>query len=126
MSKYKFWNVNPEHLLENDCVTRAITEATGLTYHQIQEKLFYIGKLLECDSLCLCCYSFLLDNIFCFERIRRVKGITIEEFANIYNNGVYLVRVKQHLSVVSYGTILDIWDCSNEIITDCWKAKRIV
>ena len=118
---FRYLNVNPHHKIENDCVTRAITEATGLTYEKVQEKLYYIGKLLECDSLCICCYSFLLDNIFKFIRFNLAKGLKIKELCKKYPRGKYLVRVDQHLSLVENGIILDTWDCSNELITDCWK-----
>lgn len=120
---FKYWNVNPQHKIENDCVTRAITEATGLPYEKVQEKLYYIGKLLECDSLCVCCYSFLLTYIFKFKQILSAKGLKIKELCYEYPQGIYLVRVNQHLSVVENGVILDTWDCSNEIITDCWRIK---
>ena len=42
MADYIFFNNNPEKLIENDCVTRSISLASGLPYEAIEEKLYLI------------------------------------------------------------------------------------
>lgn len=118
-----YYNVNPEGKKVSDCVIRAISLASGLPYRIIEDKLYYSSKLLECDMFCLNCYSFLLDDYFKYPRIN-ARGMTVREFSQIYKKGVYLVRMKGHISVIWDSNIIDIWDCSNEIITDCWKTKE--
>ena len=123
MADYIFFNNNPEKLVENDCVTRAISLASGLPYEEIEDKLYLTSKLFECPKLCICCYENLLNYVFNYENIYGVEGMTIDDFANKFPYGVYLVRVEGHLSVVYEGKIMDIFDCRDMIITDCWRAK---
>ena len=45
MSKFVYYNNNPYGLKEEDCVTRAITLASGLPYFEVQKKLKLIANL---------------------------------------------------------------------------------
>ena len=78
--------------------------------------------MFECTALCVCCYKFLLDNVYGLTRIEEYKGMTVEEFADKFPKGKYIIRVDQHLTTIQDGTILDIWDCSKEIVDIVWKA----
>jgi hypothetical protein len=120
---YKYLNVNPLSLTEQDCVTRAISLATGYSYPEVQDKLYYISELLECERLCVCCYRHLLDDIFKFPR-QECTGMTVGEFAMQNPDGVFLIRMNGHLSCIVNGTVYDIWDCRNEILTDCWYVDK--
>ena len=120
---FKYLNVNPLSLKEEDCVTRAISLASGYGYAEIQDKLYYISKILDCDRLCICCYQYLLSDIFKYPKIE-ARDMTVREFAEKYPEGTFLIRMDGHLSVLSNGTVYDIWDCSNEILTDAWYAIR--
>ena len=118
-----YHNQNPKGLRVSDCVIRAISLASGIDYNTIWKKLYYCGKLLDCDPFCLNCYSFLLNDYFKYPKVN-AKNLTIKEFSETHPKGIYLVRVSSHISVVYDSNIIDIWDCSNEIITDCWKTKE--
>ena len=74
MADYVFYNNNPDLLIENDCVTRAISLASGLPYEVIEEKLYLTSKLFECPKLCVCCYENLLNYVFNYEQIYGVEG----------------------------------------------------
>lgn len=63
MSNYKFLNLNPKGLRENDCVCRAITFATGLPYSVVYKKLWLTADLYDCERLCKYCYSNYLRNV---------------------------------------------------------------
>ena len=120
---FEYLNVNPLDLEESDCVTRAISYASGYSYAEIQNKLYYISELLECDRLCVCCYQHLLSDVFKYAKIC-CRGMTVAEFAKRYPVGIYLIRMEGHLSVLVNGKIRDIWDCSDEILTDVWFVDR--
>jgi len=120
---FKYLNVNPLSITEEDCVTRAISLASGYSYAEIQDKLYYMSKLLECEKLCVCCYKFLLSDIFKYPKVD-CDNLTVREFANLYPKGIYLIRMNGHLSVLSDGIVYDIWDCSNEVLTDVWYVIR--
>lgn len=120
-TNFIFLNINPDGLIEKDCVCRAISLASGKPYEIIDDKLHYTALLLECEKLCVCCYEFLLDCVFEFPRVE-ASGMTIGEFAEANPEGIFITRVEGHLSAIIDGNIYDIWDCSNEIITDCWEV----
>ena len=116
MADYVFYNNNPDLLIENDCVTRAISLASGLPYEVIEDKLYLTSKLFDCPKLCICCYENLLNYVFNYENIYGVEGMSIGDFADKFPYGVYLVRVEGHLTCVIDNHIMDIWDCRDKIV----------
>ena len=124
MARYDFLNLNPMNELENDCVNRAIALALNEDYLLIQRKLELVGELFECEKLCVCCYKFLLDEIYGLERIEEYAGCTIEEFSQYHPKGTYLIRVDNHLTTLIDGTIYDIWDCRDEIVRIVWVVDK--
>ena len=117
---WKFLNLQPLGKLEEDCVTRAISLATGQDYKTIQEQLLLISELFECEKLCVCCYKHLLDYVYNFERIEAVQGMTIEEFLEHFDTGIFIIRVDGHLTCAIDGNIIDTWDCTNKIVDIVW------
>jgi len=122
MVGFRYWNANPDGIIENDCVCRAICYASGLSYETIEEKLYYIGRLLECDPLCVDCYAFLLTDYFGFEPII-CNGEPLYEFAEYHPNGMYLVRSDGHISVLDNYAVVDHWDCRDMKLTNAWRIK---
>lgn len=123
MAMYQFLNVNPLGEIEEDCVCRAISLALDEDYYKIQEKLYLVAKLFECEYLCVCCYKYLLDEVYDLKRIEEVKGMTVEEFANYFPVGIFIVRVEGHLTCVIDNHIMDIWDCRDKIVDLVWEVK---
>ena len=122
MSKFKFMNVNPLGLIEQDCVCRAISLALDVDYKTIERKLESIGFLFDCEKLCVCCYKFLLDDVYNLPRVEEFKGLTVEDFISLFPKGIYLIRVDEHLTCVIDGEICDTWDCGKEIVHIVWEA----
>lgn len=120
MAQFVYYNRNPYGIEEEDCVCRAISLATGIDYEIIEQKLAITGNLLDCDSLCVCCYKFLLEDVFKAKSVD-CDYMSVAKFADNYPNGVYLVRVSGHLTCVIDNCVFDIWDCRNEIVTDAWE-----
>lgn len=123
MSKYQFYNINPLDKIEEDCVCRAISGALDLCYYEIQHKLELVGDLFDCESLCVCCYKFLLDEVYCLERIEEFSGMTIRDFLEINPYGTYIIRCDGHLTHARDGVLLDTWDCSNMEIRIIWVVR---
>ena len=122
MSKYIYYNRNPDGNKENDCVTRAISLATGFPYSKVRKKLFHIAKLLDCEKLCVCCYKHLIEDVFKFMRVN-CDNLSVGEFADLHPYGTYLVRVDGHISTIINNSIYDIFDCRDMIVTDAWKVR---
>jgi hypothetical protein len=118
---YKFLNINPLNKKEEDCVNRAISLALCKDYYVIRNKLYLIADLFDCDTLCVCCYKHLLDDVYQLPRID-MKGYTIKEFIRKYPKGTFIIRVDGHLTCVINGKCYDIWDCTDEVIDIVWEA----
>lgn len=115
---YKYYNRNPNNDTIGDCVCRAISTATGLNYDAVMELLEITSIINNCDKLCLCCYHYLLENILKYERVD-ATGLTVKQLVTKFPRDTILVRIEGHLTCIIKGTILDIWDCSNEFV-DCY------
>lgn len=119
MIDYQFYNANPLGNIELDCVCRAISKATDIEYYKIKDKLYHIGKLFECDSLCVCCYHHLLENVFGFKP-KFANGKRVIDIAKDYPNNNVIIRIEGHLTCAIRGVIHDIWDCTKEIADIFW------
>lgn len=122
MDKFKYLNLNPLGIEEEDCVTRAIALASGKPYFTIRKKLQLTAELLECEKLCVCCYEHLLDSVFNYERIK-INGMTVGEFAELHPKGVFLIRIEGHLTCLVNGCIYDLWDCRDRKATHAWICE---
>lgn len=120
---YQFKNVNPLGAKELDCVTRAITGALDLNYYEVKNKLELVGALFECEKLCVCCYKFLLDEVYGLDRIEEYSGLTIDEFSGFCPSGKFLIRVDNHLTYLENSVVYDIWDCRDEIVRIVWVVE---
>ena len=93
-----------------------------------------IGQLLdknqsgfkEDDFMRLCKirrYNNLIEDYFGYKPVYVPYGITVRQFAQTHNYGVYLVRMDGHISTVIDGVSVDIFDCTKEIVTNAWRVE---
>lgn len=121
MAEFIYLNVSPDGERKNDCVTRAISLASGIEYPHIRRKLFHTAKLLGCMKLCWSCYSFLLTQVLGYRQVN-CDGMSLAQFADNNPNGTYLVRIDQHLTTIVNGNLIDTFDCRNEMCHIAWKV----
>lgn len=119
---YQYYNANPNGYHIPDCVVRAICLATGLSYYDTIQHLFKNGLELKCDCLNVRCYEKMLDYDFDFPHFYGC-GNTVEEIAEDFPNDILLLRISGHLTCSIRGTLMDIWDCSKEYVTDFWIVE---
>lgn len=117
--KYHYFNANPLNRKEKDCVCRAISRAFRLSYNEVEHKLALIGELFDCDKLCVCCYSHLLEEVFGLQP-HYAHGKTVNELAREYSRQTILIRLNGHLTVVENGVLYDIYDCRNAVADMFW------
>lgn len=122
MSRFIYYNANPDKKTISDCVLRALSLGTGLSYPTIRRKLYHSAKLFECARLNVDCYAHLLEDVFKFPQIETF-GMTVGKFADAHPYGIYLVRMNGHISTIWWGNVVDIWDCRSSYITDAWEVK---
>ena len=116
---WRYYNRNPEKKEEEDCVCRAISTALGITYRAAQGLIAMAADAKECEPLCVCCYHHLLEDGFGLKPKYSRYRDTVEDIARMYKDRKVIVRVDGHLTCAIFGEILDIWDCSNELV-DCY------
>ena len=120
MTRYKYYNRNPDRLHLGDCVCRAISTATGLCYEAVNNLLELTADKHECEKLCVCCYQYLLSDTLCYRMEKCHFKTTVEEVASNYPKNKLIIRVQSHLTSSINGTIMDIWDCSQELVDCFW------
>ena len=120
MAGYKYYNRNPDRLHLGDCVCRAISTATGLCYEAVDNLLELSADKHKCEKLCVCCYEYLLSNTLCYHMEKRHFKATVEEVAASHPRNKLIIRVQSHLTSSINGTIMDIWDCSQELVDCFW------
>ena len=120
MAKWIYHNSNPNNEHISDCVSRAITTATGLSYPQIRKKLHHTSRLFVCNKLERDCYSNLLDKVFEFPRVE-CRGLNVGEFADLHPYGTYILRVPNHATTIIDGNVYDIFDCRADFCDIAWK-----
>lgn len=122
MAKFRYWNENPNGSKKEDCVTRAITLASGLSYPKVRKKLFHTARLLDCSKLCSTCYSFCIQEVLGGVP-KNCDNMTVGEFADRNSQGVYLIRIKGHLTCVINGVCYDLWDCLDRECDLAWQLN---
>lgn len=124
MAKFRYYNRNDDPKIHrNDCVTRAISLASGLPYSEIRRKLRNTASLLDCESsLCHTCYGFLIQEVLggvpkdCY-------GMTVGEFADKHSKGIYLIRISGHLTCLIDGILYDLWNCLDKPCSLAWEMR---
>lgn len=122
MAKWIYYNRNEDGEHISDCVTRAISTATGLSYPQIRKKLHHTSRLFVCSKLQRDCYANLLDKVFEFPRVE-CRGLNVGEFADLHPYGTFILRVPNHATVVIDGNCYDIFDCLDYECDLAWQVN---
>lgn len=116
------YNANPWGLDEEDCVTRAISAALNIKYVAVGRLLELVASYRKCDKLCVCCYHYLLEEVFGLEPIF-CGGNRVGEIAADHPGRKLLIRVDGHLTCSMYGVVIDTWDCTDEIVDCFWIVE---
>lgn len=123
MPDYKYYNRNPENFNMNDCVCRAISTVSGLSYETTNRLLTRIAKKYDCDKLYCSCYSHLLTHVFGYEKYICKTDKTIADVIHDFPNNKLIIRIKGHLTAAIKGKIYDTWDCSDKLVDCFWIAR---
>jgi hypothetical protein len=122
MANFKYLNVSPDNEQKNDCVTRAITLACGISYSEARKKLYHTSKLLDCESkLCPTCYGFAIQQVLGGVP-KNCEGMSVREFADRNPKGIYLIRIQGHLTCLIDGVCYDTWNCLDKICDIAWRV----
>lgn len=123
MANYVRYIHNDDKVTRNDCVTRAISLASGLQYSTVRKKLRYTGRLLGCQRLCVSCYEWLIREVLGGTPVN-CEGMSVNDFAELHPYGTYLLRMDGHITTLIDFTLYDIFDCRRHKITNAWKMHN--
>jgi hypothetical protein len=113
MSYVKF-NPNPNNKSVGDCVIRALSLATNTDWETTYIKLVLYGfKMADIPSSNQVWGNYLIDNGF--KKYPCPDCITIRDFCNEHNNGVYVIGTGTHVVTCIDGNYYDSWDSGDEM-----------
>lgn len=124
MSDFTYYNNTPSKAILDNCVTRAITLASGLPYKTVSKLLDLTAEHCNCERLYYGCYRYLLENVLGYPVKYPDDGETVEDIIDKYPNNTLLIRINQHLLCAVAGTIYDLWNSGyRDDVTCYWIAK---
>lgn len=122
---YKYRNENPNSRETSDCVVRALTTATNESWDNVFKDLCMIAfELKVMPNSDEAYHKYLEEKGFERCKISVKKGSkrpTVLSFTKEHKEGVYILRVANHLTVCKDGTYYDIWDCGESCVYTYWK-----
>ena len=126
MAKYhKYKNENPKSKEVGDCVVRALATATENSWDDVYRELCKIGfELKVMPNSDEAYHKYLEDSGFERRKISVKKGSkrpTVLSFTKEHKEGVYVLRVANHVTVSKEGIYYDIWDCGDSCVYSYWE-----
>lgn len=115
---YQYYDPNPrKHGRVGDCVIRALSKALGQTWEEtyigVALKGFDMGDMPSSNAVWS---AYLHDKGFTRHAIpAEYSGrYTVNDFANDYTSGTYVLGLDGHVVCVKDGRYFDSWDSGNE------------
>lgn len=118
MSKFIRKNPNPQGKNVGDCTVRAIALATGQSWDEAYWNLCLQGYMLaDMPSSNDVWGAYLIDNGWKYHRLQDTCPFcyTVDDFANDYSKGTFVVGTGSHAICVHEGEISDAWDSGEKV-----------
>lgn len=119
-------NPNPGHKEVPDCVIRAIAIALGMSWLDVYDDLYLIGRRE---------YNVTVDDRV-WGKYLYMKGFvpfrlpescpwctTVKRFCRMYPRGTYIIGTGNHAIAVIDGNYYDSWDSGDEIPSFFWRIR---
>ncbi|MDE6142236.1 MAG: hypothetical protein K2G03_06495 [Bacilli bacterium] len=127
MSKFIYENVNPKNRKTDDCVVRAITKATGLSYQEIYAGLCSIGQKNCRMPNSKQTYEKLLEQLgyikYPMPRHADNTRFKVYELVDQESDKTIIISMANHLTCAINGSIFDLWDCRAKSVGNYWIKK---
>jgi hypothetical protein len=120
MAQFKYYNDNPYRIEEEDCVCRALSKALKLQYSTAENLLNMSAEHNNCDTLCVCCYNHLLEDVFNLPVRHPLNWERVGDIADLYPNNTVIIRIEGHLTMAENGVVYDLWDCRQRLVDKYW------
>lgn len=126
---FEYYNAHPQGKNVNDCVKRAITIASGMSYDDVTRGLNRYKKISgasvyndrkNCDAYV---EKVLLGVKTSFPARAGYPRMNGERFCRTHPQGNYILNMAGHWSVCIDGVLKDTWDTSDKCVYSCWKIE---
>lgn len=123
--RYVYYNANPADKVTNDCVIRALAVAFDKPWIDVFDELTSIARenfdvATSKDVYMEYVKKHGAEYIKTMTKYSRLSG---GDFADQYQEGVYILRMANHLTVCRQGIIYDTWDCSGKMVYNAWLVR---
>ena len=112
---------------KGDCVIRAISKVTGMTWVEVYDELYQYGLSIGDFGNNKKVYGAMLkDKGYEFQSIKRVKGKTaptVESFCKEHTSGSYILRLAHHITAIVDGVCYDTWYPQECTVYGYWEKK---
>lgn len=121
---YVYYNPNPKDKRTGDCAVRALSKALDtdwdtakllLDAYSMEEKEVETSDLVW--GRILAEHGFFMKSLYCND------GCTLEGFCKHNPEGIFVVKLPNHVVCVIDGNYYDSWDSGNEVPIYCWERK---
>ena len=122
---FTYYNRNPKGKLRgSDCVARAISTATGMSWETVIRDITELGIKLGSVFNEKSTYAkwLELNGWVKMPQPRKINNTkyTLAEFLKLCPKGIYIVNLANHLTVVEDGIVYDTWDCTRKTVGNYW------
>lgn len=123
----RFWNPSPQGIRVGDCSVRAVSKALETdwqtAYIMLCVKGFEMSDMPNSNAVIdavLKEHGFIRDSV----PSNCKNCYTIEDFAEEFKNGTFVVGTGDHVVTIINGNIYDSWDSSKEYPLYFWRKKE--
>lgn len=126
-TRWKYYQPNKKDLKDKygDCVIRALTKALNMEWLEVFDDIQPISREMQVPFNCKPCYEkYLEEKGFVYHGISNAKGTkrpTVQSFAKDNKEGIYVLRVANHIVTVADGYFYDTWDSGSKSLYGYWK-----
>jgi hypothetical protein len=123
---FVLYNANPENKLVGDCVIRSISKITNKSWEDVYSDLAVKGlELKDMPSSNNVWANYLYDLGYVSKSLpyECPACFTVNQFADKYNIGKYLVATGTHVVAIMDGKYYDTWDSGNELVTYYFEKR---
>lgn len=127
MGRWRQYNPNPAGRAVGDCAVRAVAAALGVdwetAYAMIANNGFLMGDMPSSNTVW---GAVLRQHGFSRKTLPNTcpDCYTMEQFAEDYPDGVYVVCTGNHVATIRDGWIMDAWDSSGETPVFYWQKEE--
>lgn len=124
--RYVYYNANPADKVTNDCVIRALAVAFDKPWSVVFDELTALAREnfdVVTSKDIYTKYLELHQAEYIKTMAKGEKRLSGSDFVNKYNDGIYVLRMANHLTVCRQGIIYDTWDCSGKMVYNAWLVR---